>query len=291
LAKNRNKEYCLNCGNQLKISDKFCPNCGQANNDLNVPIKYIFNDFVHDFINFDSKFFKTFYPLFFKPGFLTNEFVNGKRVSYVPPFRLYLICSFLFFAFISFNFDAKDKAFSKPLKLEVDGDSSTFEGLKGYSASQLLEKSNAENSEINIFLANQFLKIVKDDGQSFKDKFKKGISWMMFFLMPIFASILGLVTYKKHFFFIKHLVFSYHLHSFIFLVFLLSSVLELINLPEIFSTVFACWILFYMLATFRNVYNYTWKGTFFKLISVGLLYFVAMFIVILVTLGITALLL
>lgn len=290
MAKNRKKEYCLNCNAELKATDHYCPNCGQANNDLNVPLKFIFNDFIHDFINFDSKFFKTFIPLFSKPGFLTKEFISGKRIKYVPPFRLYLICSFLFFAFNSFDFKEEKKSTSEPLKLQIDGDSSGLDELKSYSANQILEKSSLEKNKLNLFVTNQFLKIIKDDGQSFKQKFKKNVSWMMFFLMPVFASILALVTYKKHLFFINHLVFSYHLHSFIFLVFFISSLAELILLPDIIATVFVCWIIFYLLATFRNVYQYTWKSTFLKLFTVGILYSLAMMVVIIITLAITALL-
>ncbi|MBN4075096.1 DUF3667 domain-containing protein [Gammaproteobacteria bacterium AH-315-E17] len=36
-------------------------------------------------------------PLLFKPGKLTNEYIAGRRVRYLPPFRLYLIFSILFF--------------------------------------------------------------------------------------------------------------------------------------------------------------------------------------------------
>ena len=36
-------------------------------------------------------------PLIIKPGFLTNEYWSGKRITYLPPFRLYLLTSILYF--------------------------------------------------------------------------------------------------------------------------------------------------------------------------------------------------
>ncbi|MEX2285128.1 MAG: DUF3667 domain-containing protein [Gemmatimonadota bacterium] len=35
--------------------------------------------------------------LFRRPGFLTNEFIAGRRASYLAPFRLYLVISLVYF--------------------------------------------------------------------------------------------------------------------------------------------------------------------------------------------------
>lgn len=40
--------------------------------------------------------------LFFKPGFLTVEYVNGRVSRYTHPFRLYLVSSVIFFLLVSF---------------------------------------------------------------------------------------------------------------------------------------------------------------------------------------------
>ncbi len=54
---------------------------------------------------YDSKFQKTFVPLFTKPGFLTREYLEGRRIRYVHPLRLYFFVSFvlLFFSIFSFK--------------------------------------------------------------------------------------------------------------------------------------------------------------------------------------------
>ena len=40
-------------------------------------------------------------PLLFRPGFLTQQFLQGRRASYLPPFRLYIVVSLLFFLVVS----------------------------------------------------------------------------------------------------------------------------------------------------------------------------------------------
>ena len=45
----------------------------------------------------DSRLWRTLWYLLSRPGFLTREFFEGKRVRYLPPFRLYLVISVVFF--------------------------------------------------------------------------------------------------------------------------------------------------------------------------------------------------
>jgi len=45
----------------------------------------------------DSRLWRTLGYLLARPGRLTREFFEGKRVRYLPPFRLYLVISLLFF--------------------------------------------------------------------------------------------------------------------------------------------------------------------------------------------------
>jgi Protein of unknown function (DUF3667) len=40
----------------------------------------------------------------FKPGCLTSEFLAGRRMKYLPPFRLYLVLSLPFFLIVTLLF-------------------------------------------------------------------------------------------------------------------------------------------------------------------------------------------
>lgn len=54
-------------------------------------------EFVEDLFHADHRVWRTLMPLLFKPGFLTNEYLRGRRVRYTPPFRLYIVLSLIFF--------------------------------------------------------------------------------------------------------------------------------------------------------------------------------------------------
>ena len=88
---------CLNCGQPISENDNFCSNCSQVNDELPLSIKQFISEFFAGFFSFDSRFFKTFVPLLFKPGKVSKDYVVGKRRRYVNPFQLYLHVTILFF--------------------------------------------------------------------------------------------------------------------------------------------------------------------------------------------------
>lgn len=91
------KTVCLNCNYEVKTENKYCPSCGQENADKRISLLLLLQDTIATAFNFESRVFKTI-PLFlFYPGKLTNEFLEGKRVRYMHPFKIYLLSSLLFF--------------------------------------------------------------------------------------------------------------------------------------------------------------------------------------------------
>ncbi|MFQ6610684.1 MAG: DUF3667 domain-containing protein [Fidelibacterota bacterium] len=87
---------CLNCGYQLN-HENYCPECGQKNSTKHLSLRQIISDFSGDYLTFDSKIFRSLKPLIFKPGFLTREYTEGRRNTYILPFRLYIFVTFIFF--------------------------------------------------------------------------------------------------------------------------------------------------------------------------------------------------
>ena len=85
---------CPNCG-ETEVG-KYCPACGQSNKDFNKPIKEIVGD-LFDSINLDIRLLNSLIPFFTKPGFLAEEYFKGRRKKYVPPMRMYMFFSIVFF--------------------------------------------------------------------------------------------------------------------------------------------------------------------------------------------------
>lgn len=76
---------------------RYCPKCGQEHKDKVVHFKQFILDFLGDYFTFDSLIIRSVKPLIINPGFLTNEFIEGRRVRYIPPLRMFIFISIIFF--------------------------------------------------------------------------------------------------------------------------------------------------------------------------------------------------
>jgi hypothetical protein len=86
---------CRNCGS-LDVQ-QWCPVCGQENVPSALPVREILLGFLDEFLKFDTRIWTTLKALATRPGFLTNEYLEGRRVRYVAPIKLYLALSFVLF--------------------------------------------------------------------------------------------------------------------------------------------------------------------------------------------------
>ena len=137
----RKENDCLNCGST--IQGKFCSNCGQENLEIHESFGHLMNHAISDYFHFDHQFFNTIKPLLFKPGYLTNEYMAGKRVKYLHPVKMYIFISIVYFLLAfqqrenptNVNFNVKvpagQQTKTKPEKVNLD---STYEQ---YQATQL----------------------------------------------------------------------------------------------------------------------------------------------------------
>jgi hypothetical protein len=91
---------CENC--HANVQGMYCSECGQS---IESTLRYFWSVILHlldDIFSFDSRASRTLFPLLFRPAFLTNEYIAGRRVHYVPPLRLYLFISIIFFITLKF---------------------------------------------------------------------------------------------------------------------------------------------------------------------------------------------
>jgi hypothetical protein len=86
---------CENCGQPL--TGEYCAACGQRNEPHVHTLGHFASEAFESVTHADSRLWRTLGYLLVKPGFLSREFFNGKRARYLPPFRLYLVISLLFF--------------------------------------------------------------------------------------------------------------------------------------------------------------------------------------------------
>lgn len=113
MAKHRRKLHdCPNCGTPLPPAFEFCPTCGQENHELKVPFRHMVYEFVEGITHFDAKVWNTLRAMAV-PGRITAEFLVGRRARYVPPVRLYIFVSLVFFfllnALMNHRFDEQGR--------------------------------------------------------------------------------------------------------------------------------------------------------------------------------------
>jgi hypothetical protein len=85
------KVVCANCGAELL--GEYCYACGQPVKGMIRPLSSMMHDIADTIFNIDSRIFRTLWPLYVKPGYLSNEYFAGRRVRFVTPFRLYFFLS------------------------------------------------------------------------------------------------------------------------------------------------------------------------------------------------------
>lgn len=94
---------CLNCGQPLLKNENFCSYCGQKNVTNKLSLGSFINSLFEGFLSYDSRFWNTFFLLLTKPGKVSKDYVEGKRVRFVNPFQLYLNVSIIFFLIIGIS--------------------------------------------------------------------------------------------------------------------------------------------------------------------------------------------
>lgn len=104
---------CQNCGSPLL--GEHCYACGQPVKGLVRHFTSIIGDFLDTIFNIDARVFRTLWPLFAKPGYLSNEYFAGHRIRYVSPVRLFVFLSIVtfFVAQVSVDFSG--------MKVGMDG--------------------------------------------------------------------------------------------------------------------------------------------------------------------------
>jgi hypothetical protein len=215
---------CPNCQSPLEQNVNFCPHCGQKNHDLRVPFWHLFLEVFEGIFHLDGKSYLTARALVLKPGFLTNEFRIGRRAGYVPPIRLYLFISFVFFLVLSFASGSRhsEGKSEKQNALNFSFYSVSSKDLQGLNEAQvdsLMVARGIERTAFKKYLALQLGRVSASGRAEVNHMLIKGVSYMMFVLMPFFGLLLFLFYRKTKEYYLNCLVFSVHFHCFAFILF------------------------------------------------------------------------
>lgn len=329
---------CTNC--ETNFSGKFCPNCGQAVKEYDKPFSFVFYNFLGDFFAFDSRFFRTFVALLFKPGFLSKEYIKGRRVRYAPPFRIFVFVSFVLFLLLQnytnrglttvLDSDINDANFGLDSVSLIAVDSIMDEAKQEFDSSEVaaadsflnkygvgLDTTSGDTSihfngslasfrdtrdlrqVLNKFAGVLETKLEKEEDPKERTKMREHIrlcrspeqgmakileyiSWAFFLLLPIFALILKLVYIRRKHNYMRHLVFSIHIHAFIFMVMILivGMYMTFSGNIEILTSIVILAIPVYFVIAMKKFYGQGMGKTIVKFLAVSFLYNIVFFVVV-----------
>jgi hypothetical protein len=302
LASETTHKNCLNCNSELPQKAKYCSNCGQKFDSPLIRFKDFIKDAFEDYFSIDSKIFRSLIPLLFKPGFLTNEYIKGKRNSYIPPFRMFLIISVIYFLFLSISeekddfikiiddaetkdetINNKDTSETKTKNQDV---SMSFNGLGDSKMALVIEKikDSTEQAYINrhglkayvdsvFYNENPFFKfwsrklfaMYLTDGKNFGELLFSMVQKIVFIMAPIMAFILFLLYRRKKVMYMQHLIFAFHFHAFVFLLLFLDELISYLGVSWLSGIVFLI-LLLYLLIALKKVYAQGFWKSFLKFI-------------------------
>ncbi len=289
----RKEKNCLNCG--TTVVGRYCHNCGQENTEPKESVWHLVSHFFSDITHFDGKFFTSLKDLALKPGFLSKEYMNGRRATYLNPIRMYLFTSFIFFfiffllfkvddsivTFNNSNIDKLDSAQVRDLSVQLNnGVPLTKEELKekldtsSFSIAPGNYKSKAEYDSLlkaGVKKHNWFEKMLVYKNIELQQKYNKNkkaaivdivarvqhsIPQMLFILLPLFALILKFLYIRhKNFYYTDHAIFTIHFYIFVFIAMLL-----IFGIKKIESTTGATWLAYINAAFLLTIFFYLYKA-------------------------------
>jgi hypothetical protein len=209
---------CANCG--APLAGRYCSACGQRHQDE--PIHH-FGHFVReateDLTHADSRLWQTLIALLFRPGFLTREFLEGRRVRYLPPVRLYLVLSVAFFLIAAVT--PQGAAIQKPVVMQKGSQIVlTPFGVGTVSAARAQEI--CATFHYSGPLAPRFnancARALSGSRQDLRNSFLHNAGRALFLLLPLLALVMKALYRRPPLHYVEHLLFFVHNHAFLFLV-------------------------------------------------------------------------
>ena len=287
---------CLNCG--AGVAGRYCAQCGQAADVHVLSLREVAGDVTHSLLHLDSRVWRTLKLLVLKPGELAREFFAGRHQSYLPPFRLYLAVSILFFALSA-------------LLPDTEFMTASTSGEAGAGPAAVARRSSGQGETCQFSIKSPLFarlqeparraceKIRADGGARLFEQFADTAPKLMFVFLPLMAAVALLFYWSPRRLYAEHLVLFLHNHAFLFLLLAATSILNampavglpLLGLPELAQFLLFAYLAYYLFRSMRIVYAEGRLVTAAKFTALTMIYFVLLGITMLAGFVYTALML
>ena len=258
---------CLNCGSRL--SGPFCAQCGQKRPSTDLTFREFLQETTHELTHWDGKVPGTLKALFFRPGLLTVDFLAGRRARWLPPLRLYLICSIAFFV----TRPVVEAITHRPMR-EVARVSVTNQDGSTTLTPEMRQELE-EGLPARLFGSERLLRAAANSAQLNRE-IETVLPKAMFVMLPIFG-LLTLAAWRRRLpRYPAHLYVALHLHAAVFgALTVLTIAIGFFTSPIVLTmstiAVFA-YLLWYWLVAVRRIFNDSWPKTIVKAASIAVVY-------------------
>ena len=260
---------CSNC--QSDLIGRFCHVCGQkvlSAKDRRFP--YLVNLFFSEITSLDGRFWRTILGLL-RPGFLSQQYLSGRRANYLSPVSVFLLINVLYFfapALNDFDLPFADHLPGQLLVQMLDEPSMSAERRERLSqvpgqlhsrwSAAWIEDKLAQRREQNATYTLAQL------GQRFDVKSAEISKLLIIVHVPFLALALWLMFRAKALFYAEHFVVALHLFAAILLsIQCVFSLLALLPLASGFAMVaFPALLLAYLAISLHRVYQRHWFYSF-----------------------------
>ncbi|WP_425411002.1 DUF3667 domain-containing protein [Hyphococcus sp.] len=316
------KQLQSECQNDhTKLMGAFCHTCGQRADEPRRAVIGLVQDIFVDTLAIDGKLARTIWLLLSRPGRLARRYLDGKRVRYSPPFRLYLFAS-VFFFIIAFSLTALENgkseeeasgAASASLEErlaemeaidpegaaelrraleEADEADKTADGALSEGAS--FEETPWEEADYNgpdwlepylqrIYAAGQF---AVHDPRLFIAEVRQNLPRTLLLAPVVYALLLLLLyAYRRKYYVYDHFVVSLYMHGALYTYLLIAMLIAQIPGVRWLAVLPLAWGWLQPFLVFRQAYGSGWISAFLKWAVSVTVYLVLLTLII--TLGLT----
>lgn len=271
---------CTNCG--VPVSGKYCSACGQSVEYHLHSLWDLLGEAAEVLTHADSRLWRTLVPLLIRPGFLTQQFLAGRRASYIPPFRLYLVVSVLFFLVVSLTqTPAAQPAISAQSSASPESSISSPTQVNGKSAADLCESVIGHTllpgaNKLRQPFLSACIKSQADNGRELRENFIRNIGRSMFLFLPLLAAFMKLLYWRPRRSYVTHLVLLLHNHAFVFLLIAIVLAeehwLHVNTVSSWPALIVDGYIIYYIYRSMRRVYAQGWWRTLIKFVALSAAY-------------------
>ena len=243
---------CGNCG--VALLGNYCSDCGQEDREVRRPFWRILRQLFHAVFELDGRVYRSLFFLYTRPGFLSTEYLNGRRTRYTPPLRMFLVLSISFFLIVSIagtfgNIFVNETDFNMTTggeELDPEAQQQSNQPIRDLIAGETEDDDLAEldfspqdvrafleqlefpflpaatGEQLREFIVEQatdnYVEMREDPLGFFRDFIGESLEYVTIFIlvmMPLLALVQWVLFIFKGRYYVEHFILTLHNHSFL----------------------------------------------------------------------------